>query len=225
MKGNKFTGNCYCGKPFRILFVGRAVNGWEIELKKDSIEAVVDQVFDSAIDTGHICKGKVFNESGKEIYNYNKYPFFQLCHAILNQFGINGDWSEHMAWTNLYKVAPYRSGNPNNKIIRETLNSCARILRNEISYLRPTHIVFITSDWWYKPSGMGLNEYAFIDETGVDLYEDSQQVILGSGKSDAFHFRPSIVITKRPESAKISRAEHAKAIFDAFVDNAKGKMN
>lgn len=225
MKGSKFTGNCYAGKPFRLLFVGRAVNGWEIEFKKDSIEAVVDQVFDSAIDTGYISKGKVFDKNEKEIYNYNKSPFFQLCHAVLNQYGIDDNWSEHMAWTNLYKVAPYKSGNPSNKLIRETLNSCARILRKEISYLRPTHIIFITGDWWYKPIGKGLNEYAFVDEIGVDLYEDAKQVIIGSGISDAFHFHPKIVITQRPESAKISRTEHAKAIFDAFADIEKGEQN
>jgi hypothetical protein len=216
MKGTQFTGNTFNGRPFRILFVGRAVNGWEIPFNDGTIEEKVAQVFDSAIDMASVAHGKIIDITGKEIYNYNKSPFFQLCHAVLNQYGINDNWSSHMAWTNLYKVAPFKTGNPGNKIIKCTLDDCARILRKEISYLRPTHIVFITDGWWYKPVGKGLNEMAFINETGVDLYEDITHLIIGGGISNAFHFHPKMIITKRPESARISRIAHAKAIYDAF---------
>ena len=223
MKGTKFTGNMYDGKPFRILFVGRAVNGWEIPFDFDTTEELVNQIFDSAIDMKSIGDGKVYAENGDEIYNYNKSPFFQLCHAIISQYGFGDDWSERMAWTNLYKVAPFRTGNPGNGLIRETLGSCSRILRKEISYLRPTHIVFITDAWWYKPNGKGLDEMAFVNEIGVDLYENTSEIIIGSGISEAFHFCPKMVITKRPESAKMTRPEQAKAIFAAFADMERGE--
>ena len=221
MKGKNFIRNTYNGKPFRILFVGRAVNGWEIEFKAGSVEEMVNQIFDSAIDMETIGKGKVFDSEGKEIYNYNKSPFFQLCHALMELFGFEEDWLEYMAWTNLYKVSPYKKGNPDNKLIREILPSCASILRREISHLRPTHIVFITGDWWYKPEGKDMNERAFVNETGIDLYEDTSQIIIGGGISEAFFFRPNIVITKRPEGANCTREEQAKAIFDAFAENEK----
>ncbi len=225
MKGSKYTGNIYDGKPFRILFIGRAVNGWEIPFNFDTTEELVNQIFDSAIDLRSVGIGKVFGENGDEIYNYNKSPFFQLCHAIINQYGFGDDWSERMAWTNLYKVAPFSAGNPSNGLIRETLSSCARILRKEIAYLRPTHIVFITDAWWYKPNGKGLDDMAFVNEIGINLYENTSEIIVGSGISEAFHFCPNVVITKRPESAKMSRVEQANAIFEAFADNGKGKMN
>lgn len=223
MKGKHFTGNTYLGRPLRILFVGRAVNGWEIDFRQDEVETMVEQIFDSAIDTADIGKGMVCDNSGKPIYDYRRSPFFQLCHAVMGRFGFGEDWSEHLAWTNLYKAAPYKAGNPDNELIRQTLPSCAEILRKEISYLRPTHIVFITGDWWYKPTGRGLNGSAFIDRIGVDLNEDTSGVIIGRGISQAFHFQPNIVITKRPEGAKLSRAEHAGAIFDAFVENERNR--
>lgn len=223
MKGENYNRNTYDGKRFRILFVGRAANGWEIEFGTGSTEEIVNQIFDSAIDMETIGKGKVFDSEGKEIYNYNKSPFFQLCHAVMELFGFGEDWSERMAWTNLYKVSPYKKGNPNNKLIREILPSCASILRREISHLRPTHIVFVTGDWWYKPTGRGLKERAFVNETGIDLYEDTGQLIIGGGISEAFFFRPNVVITKRPERANCARAEQAKAIFDAFAENEKSR--
>ena len=164
---------------------------------------------------GDIAAGVVEDQNGNQ-YNYNKSPFFQLCHKLMNLYGLSENWSERMAWTNLYKVAPYEKGNPNNSLIRETLSGCASILRKEISYLRPTHIVFITDAWWYKPSGKNMDESAFIKEIGVDLYEDTSKIIVGSGIGEAFGFRPKVVITKRPEGSKFTRETHTKAIFDAF---------
>lgn len=227
MKGKRFCGNEYQGKPLRILFVGRAVDGNWCNIRPGSAEEIVDQIFASAMDTAQIGQGKVcYTENGEDkVYNYNSSPFFQLCHAVMEQFGFGADWSEHLAWTNLYKLSPCSGGNPNNKLISETLNSCACILRKEISYLRPTHIVFITGDWWYKPTGKRpkLDENCFVNGIGVDLIEDRSKIVIGSGISEAFHFRPNIVITQRPESAKESRNEHAQAIHNAFTENEKNR--
>lgn len=224
MKGRHFAGNMYQGKPLRILFVGRAVNGW-CDIQPGSAEEIVNQIFASAMDTAQIGQGKVcYVENGEDkVYYYNRSPFFQLCHAVMAQFGFENDWSEHLAWTNLYKISPYSGGNPNNKLIGETLNSCALILQKEIFCLRPTHIVFITGGWWYKPTGKrpALDEDSFIRKIGVDLFEDTSQIVIGSGISEEFHFNPNIVITQRPESAKTSRIQHAHAILKAFEENEK----
>lgn len=215
MEGSKFKDNVYNSKAIRILFVGRAVNGWEIDFQGSSIDEIVEQVFESAFNMSDISAGIVEDKNGNK-YNYNKSPFFQLCHKLMNMYGLSDNWSQRMAWTNLYKIAPYKSGNPNNKLISETLSACATILRKEISYLQPTHIVLITDAWWYKPNGKNMDERAFINEVDVDLYEDTSKIIVGSGISKAFHFEPKVVITKRPEGVKITREEHARAIFDAL---------
>jgi hypothetical protein len=228
MKGNKFCGNEFQEKAFRILFVGRAVDGSWCKIKPGSAEEIVDQIFASAMDTAQIGKGivnYVDDDGNEQQYNYNRSPFFQLCHAVMEQFGFGDDWSEHLAWTNLYKISPCSGGNPNNKLISETLDSCACILRKEISYLRPTHIVFITGDWWYKPTGKKpkLDGKSFAEKIGVDLFDNTNQIIVGSGISETFLFHPNVVITQRPESAKISRKDHAQAIFNAFAENEKSR--
>ena len=215
MVGDKYGESVYQGAPVRFLFVGRAVNGWEIDFQGGDLPAAVEQVFASAQNMRDVGKGKVVDAEGKT-YNYNRSPFFQLCHAVLNQYGIEENWSEYMAWTNLYKVSPYNAGNPNNRLIRQTLKDCAEILGKEISILQPTHIVFITDAWWYKPSGINADEMAFVKETGVNLYENTEQFIIGHGISERFHFHPRIVVTKRPERSG-SRNEQAKAIFDTFA--------
>lgn len=228
MKGKHFCGNEYQGKPLRILFVGRAVDGSWCKINPGSAEEIVDQIFASAMDTAQIGKGIVSyvdDDGNEQQYNYNRSPFFQLCHAVMEQLGFGDDWSEHLAWTNLYKLSPCSGGNPNNKLINATLNSCACILRKEISFLRPTHIVFITGDWWYKPTGKRprLVENSFVEKIGVDLREDTNQIIIGNDISKRFCFYPNVVITQRPESAKISRKEHAQAILNAFAENEKNR--
>lgn len=210
MRGKSYNGLRYNGEKVRILFVGRACNGWEIPFS-GTLDEMVEQIFASAANMKDIKNGYTVDGS----YNYNASPFFQLCRALMELYGCTEDWSDHIAWTNLYKVAPYSKGNPNNTLIRETLDSCASILRSEIEFLRPTHIVFITGSWWYKPIGKNLDENAFVNVTEVDLNGDDP-VILGSGISPVSLYRPKVVITCRPEGAKLSRREHAQRIFDAF---------
>ena len=221
MKGELFNRNVYNKSKMRILFVGRAVNGWEIDLDTPSIEEMVDRVFESASNVEDIGKGKFETAPGK-FYNYNTSPFFQLCHAFLEECGLGEDWAKRFAWTNLYKIAPYRSGNPNNTLIGQTIDECAKILREEISHLRPTHIVFITGRWWYQPNGytrskIAINENAFADTLGVKLFSEDIGTIVGSGICKKFaSFEPMVVVTNRPESSKMSRVEQAKEIIRAF---------
>jgi len=221
MKGNLYDEKAYHGNEMRILFVGRAVNGWKIDFSTSSVKDMVDRVFESASNIKDIEKGK-FETAPGEFYNYNTSPFFQLCHAILEECGLGENWTKSFAWTNLYKVAPYKNGNPNNTLIGQTINQCATILRNEILLIKPTHIVFITDKWWYQPKGYtrsreAINKNAFVDMLGVNLYSEDNGTIVGSGICKAFaSFEPMVVVTKRPESSKMSRSEHAKEIIHAF---------
>lgn len=215
MCGELYNRNGVNKKKFRILFVGRAVNGWEIDFQSGSVDDLIDQIFASGVNVEDVSKGQL--ESG---YNYNRSPFFQLCHAILSELSLEQDWAKRFAWTNLYKLAPYKGGNPNNTLIGDTIDECAEILRYEISNCRPTHIVFITDAWWYQPEGFTIskkpiNKTAFRDIVGVDI-TTPDDIIVGNRVSDKFWFSPKVVITKRPESAGISRQEQAKRIIDAF---------
>lgn len=220
-------GKKYGQSPIRLMYVGRAVNGWHDEWKEGTAEQLVEQVFEHTQDMSVISHGIVEYKKGNELckYNYNRSPFWQLCRELLKQYGIEEDWANYVAWTNLYKVSYSKTGNPNNELIRKTINNCADILFYEIFCERPTHIVFVTDDWWIKPVGKDINKTAFIDKLGIDTYEETDnRIVIGSGVATNEYFdfsnspRPKYVITKRPESAKASRTEHAEAIIKAFAE-------
>lgn len=222
MVGGKYNACTFNDEPLRIMYVGRAMNGWEIKWNRGTAKELVEQVFSNSIDMKVISKGIVKDESGNQIYNYNRSQFWQLCHQLMNLFGIEEYWSDYVAWSNLYKVSPMKSGNPNNKLIKMTIDHCVNILRQEISYLRPTHIVFVTGSWWYEPEG--IDENAFKNITGIGISEEESKdknkedtIILGRGISENFHFKPKIVITKRPDREKGTIKDKADQIFNAFL--------
>lgn len=164
-----------------------------------------------------ISDGIVRDEEANLIYNYKKSPFWQLCKQLMKLYNVDEDWSDYVAWTNLFKVSPFKNGNPSNKLIKKTIDNCANILESEIRYLRPTHIIFVTGSWWYEPEG--INESAFSNVVGVKISKGLKSgVILGSDISKAFEFLPRVVITERPEGIGVSREEHAKAIYNELLN-------
>ena len=225
------VGKMYGQSPVRLMYVGRAVNGWNEDWQDGTTEQLVEQVFEHTQDMSVITKGVVeYMSDGKLCkYNYNRSPFWQLCRELMKQYGVERDWADYIAWTNLFKVSYSKTGNPNGMLISETISDCADILFYEIFCERPTHIVFVTDEWWLKPSGLKLNgnninESVFLETLGLNADMDASKIIIGSGVAGNEYFcypgspRPKYVITKRPESAKMSRTEHAKAIHDAFSD-------
>lgn len=223
MVGEKYNTSTFNGKPLRVMYVGRAMNGWETKWKEGTTKELIEQIFSNNMDMKTISKGIIKDENGNQIYNYNQSPFWQLCHQLMNLFGIEESWSEYVAWSNLYKVSPMKSGNPKNELIKKTIKNSADILRLEISYLRPTHIIFVTDSWWYEPEG--IDENAFKNIIGVEVSKEEikdknkeESIILGRGISGNFHLKPKIVIAKRPEGRKGTMTEHAQEIFDAFLE-------
>lgn len=223
MVGKKYNTYTFNGKPLRIMYVGRAMNGWETKWNEGTTKELVEQVFSNNFDMKTISAGIVKDEDGNQVYNYNQSQFWQLCHQLVNLFGIEEYWSDYVAWSNLYKVSPMKSDNPKNEIIKKTIKHCAEILGREISYLRPTHIIFVTDSWWYEPKG--IDENAFKDIIGVEVSKEEIKdenekgsIIVGKGISDNFHFSPKVVIVKRPEGKKGTIKDKAKQIFNAFLE-------
>lgn len=205
------VGNRYKESHFRLMYVGRAVNGWEVDWKKGTADELVEQVFSHGFNMTSIAENPVQNG-----YNFNRSPFWQLCRQIIKLAGEEENWSSRVLWSNLYKVAPYKTGNPNNKLIEKTIEGCIQILKYEISLYRPTHIVFVTDAWWFDPSD--TLKVSFAKELDILAEHNTDSVIVGQGI-----YRPTsegnvkIVVTKRPEGVRISREQHAKLIFDALA--------
>lgn len=203
-------GNRYEESPFRLLYVGRAVNGWEADWKKGTVDELVEQVFAHSFKMASIAENPIQNG-----YNFNRSPFWQLCRQIMKLASEDENWSDRVMWSNLYKVAPYKTGNPDNKLIKETIAQCIKILTYEIMLYRPTHIVFVTDDWWFDPSD--TFNVSFAKTLDIPIKHNTDNIIVGKGiyhSTDAGDVK--IVVTKRPEGLGISREQHAKVIFDAL---------
>lgn len=207
------VGEEYEKSPFRLMYVGRAVNGWEFAWHKDTLEGLTDQVFAHGFRVDDICSNPIqadrYNAEAKG-YNYNCSPFWQLCHKLFDLVKESEDWSGRVAWSNLFKVAPFKRGNPNKEVIVKSIQPCIALMKEEIRQYHPSHIVFVTDSWWLEPAD--YTPYSFAKDLGISLKPDSSNTVVGSG----IYQGAKIVVTKRPETARVSREEHARQILDAF---------
>lgn len=205
------AGKNYEDSPLRLMYVGRAVNGWEADWQKNSLEKLVDQVFSYEFEMASISGNP--NQNG---YNFNKSPFWQLCKEVMKLSEEEENWSDKVLWSNLYKVAPFEGGNPDNKLIKEIIESCIKILNYEIKLYRPSHIVFVTDAWWFDPSDTFTGSFSKELNIPVEHNTDKNVVIIGRGIYRESDYNTKIVVTKRPEGLGITRKDHAEHIIKAF---------
>lgn len=200
------VGSNYETSPFRMLYIGRAVNGWEFDWHEDTLEGLANQVFSHGFDVDSISTNPIQPDG----YNFNRSPFWQLCYKLLELNGEASEWSSRVAWSNLFKVAPYSRYNPDDKDIVRQIKPCIELIKKEIEMLKPTHVVFVTDTWWMEPAD--YTDASFAKELGITLVSDSTNTIVGQGTYNG----TKMVVTKRPETAKTSRADHAQQIIDTF---------
>ncbi len=204
------VGTCYEESPLKLMYVGRAVNGWESKWCPGTLDSLIDKVF-----AGEFKMASIATEPKQFGYNYNRSGFWQLCKEIMKQAGEASDWSDRIVWSNLYKVAPYAKGNPNNGLIEATIERCIDILNYELSLYRPAHVVFVTGDWWFDPSNRF--KVSFADEFGILVKHNSDSVIIGRGCYQKPEGKIKIVVTQRPERRPgLTRDRHAREILSAF---------
>ena len=179
------VGKEYKDSDFKLLVVGRAINGWEENPWKpgvsvDEYAEKVLEIGDSAFKWTNIIKP----ESG---YNVNKSSFWRVSRDIFK--GISGknddNWISKIAWSNLYKVSKFDGGNPSDKLCILQLETCKKILLKEIREIVPDLILFITDMNWFKD--FNLEEF--------EVEETNGETIVAVGKYES----TKIIVTKRPE--------------------------
>lgn len=112
-----------------IVFYGRANNGWTTG---------VDDSFDTIYDDGA--------EGLTDYIKGNSSPFFRTAgKAFSNYYG--EEWYEHVAYSNLYKVAPH-SGNPTNTVCGTQWEYITEIFKKEIKTLSPKFVVMFAGKCW-----------------------------------------------------------------------------
>lgn len=159
-------GKYYTNQPVRFLLVGRAVNGW-MSMNTSNSTTFADNAsnlfesdhFDWIVwdDTAKRLRNDASNPD--EYYWLNRSPFWRMGEQVWKSIAsvpaiensVEENWTDYIAWTNLYKIAPKDQGNPTQTMCNKQLKACQAILRAEISLLQPTHILFLTGyKGWFE---------------------------------------------------------------------------
>ena len=146
MKGSK-----YDDQSMRLFVVGRAVNGW-LQLPCDDADTfgkAADRAFHE-VGFSWITSDETglhnIPENGENTYYLSGSPFWRVAHRVWQSLsGFDCErWVDNIAWSNLYKIAPAKTGNPTVAMCKRQLTACQEILKHELEFYKPTHILVIT---------------------------------------------------------------------------------
>jgi hypothetical protein len=77
-------------------------------------------------------------------------PFWSLIRWLVEDGNWQGGWSGCLAWSNLFKVAPWDGGNPD-AVLREAQFDAARaLLHEEVRCLRPACVFVLAGIDWFE---------------------------------------------------------------------------
>jgi hypothetical protein len=145
-----------------LMVVGRAVNGWKASCYPSELtvaektEWFVTEMFKSggdAEDTPETCALDWVNVHWGKVDDYNtrRSAFWRSVRRIVVGLGVVHDadrsWPSRIVWSNLYKIAPSKGGNPRESLAAAQSSGCKRLLLREIKTFRPKRIVFATGGW------------------------------------------------------------------------------
>ena len=218
MKGTQFDTS-----DVRLFVVGRAANGWK------SLECETEQQFGDEADQEFSKVGFQWIEgtednfqslhnkpkAGEKPYYLSSSPFWRVVSNIwcgLSNASNRGEFINHIAWSNLYKISPEKGGNPTSTMCKWQIEACKEILKAEIRAYKPTYILMITDyERWFAPQ-KGCNFSELFDDPKPlgSNYEDKTIFVEGTAKFNLDGELIPVVITCRPEGRK----------EDAFVEEA-----
>ena len=130
----------------KLLFVGKAVNGWITD--DQNVENMFDKnnpdrIFDREDQMEWVNNLSGNTEGG---YNTKKSAFWRIIKEVAEKY-YRDNWYSYIAWSNLYKIAPYEGGNPSEKLKKQQQQYCFDLLEKEIAILSPEYVIFLTSGW------------------------------------------------------------------------------
>ncbi|MBE6606449.1 MAG: hypothetical protein E7635_05385 [Ruminococcaceae bacterium] len=189
MKGKK-----YDTQQIRLLFVGRAVNGWEAlknlscadEFAVEATKKFENNFFDwvvydkekGVLRNDYVENGEYYWLNDSPFWRTNKKIWMKLSNNLDFKDNYNDRWVDYIAWTNLYKIAPKDTGNPTTTMAKKQLNACKNILKAEIEKFKPTHILFVTGyEWWFE---------CFADMFAIEFNNVKKNEYRGENKNSFF---------------------------------------
>jgi uracil-DNA glycosylase len=147
-----------------LMVVGRAANDWSDSWHPEQIDTLSGaQRFAGAVqnasnqpvgDAGPM--GWVAQDwSNESTYNPARSAFWRVTARVFASLhpssGNDKYWSDYLAWSNLYKLAPGGGGNPSEKLSRLQFSNCRNMLAEELAALRPQHLLVLAGWNWARP--------------------------------------------------------------------------
>lgn len=168
-----------------ILIIGRATNEWKPQFSSAMDKSkLLEECMAYSKESEGVCPLKWLGEelpdsNGKIVLSRS--PFWQIAKGVAEGLNLNNgnNWTNNIAWSNLYKIAPADGGNPSTREGNAQWPGVRYLLEKEIEQLKPEHILFVTgSDWSMEFLG-NLDPYKgdYVEETG--WYKGAKTVICG----------------------------------------------
>ena len=167
-KGKNFNSNL----EVRLLVAGRAVNGWESFscIDEDAFSEEAEIMYNTPLVLDSDERGPYF-EGNNGNYYLSHSSFWRVTKKVLEQLTNESylRFTDYLAWTNLYKIAPKDSGNPTASLCKKQSSFCFDILKKEINDFAPTHILLITGwNGWIENSKPEYDFSHLFTEKGKD---------------------------------------------------------
>lgn len=154
-----FVGSQYSHEDIKIMIVGRAVNGWEVDFEDcSSLDNTVNSILKQENRLDDFAKDYILydavenNEVVQKKYYYAKSPFLRMMRQLVGALSNSEDnWQQRIVWSNLFKIAPRKGGNPSWLMLRDNLDLYIELMRYEIAKYRPDIVVFVTDMDFFDP--------------------------------------------------------------------------
>lgn len=212
------SGIHYEESNFRLMYVGRDLNGWK-PLTGNNVDELVENVLTNGrtkcflSDAVHSPQYRDEN-TNELLYSINKSRFWQICKEVMNRAGEIENWAEKIVWSNVYKVT-YQRGRRGAHwdLVCETFEPCLEILRYELEVFKPNHVVFVTGTDYFLPRDLGISfrPVFSLEHDPVDF-----DVISKGIYTDNSGHKIKMVAVNRPEITKGTNTEKADKIMEAF---------
>jgi len=228
-----FAGNMFEKSKARLMVIGRAVNGWEIDFFENCIDAysTTEAILSQSYDFNAIINPKgipSIDTPQKRNYFYSSSRFWRLIKYLLEEYNESDcstqsvdswytdeqHWNQRILWSNLYKVAPRNGNNPEWQLIKPQMQTYIDIVKEEIEVHKPEHILFVT-DWNYFAPWK--REPSFAEDFNIHLTQENYgSNVVAKG---IFNNR-KMIVCKRPDIRGTSyqnvaeMAKKIKCVFD-----------
>lgn len=200
------VGDQYNSQNVKVMVVGRAVNGWEVEFDDCSdLNSTVKSVMTQKNRLDDFASDCTEDEQGKKYY-YATSSFLRMMRQLVGAFtGTEENWQQRLAWSNLFKISPRNGGNPSWLMIRNDIPLYYELIKEEIAQNKPDVVVFVTDMNYFDPYPNHKTYSSFrtlINETDLGAVQSEFICMAGS-----FVENPDVklIVCKRPEFRPIAK--------------------